>query len=97
MLAVQAVFGDYARTAPPGLLMAKKFENSHPCDLADLQGARLVVDSEVNDNQKFDAARMKRLTGGDKIKARRLYEDFTEFSPHPSTSLGPQPQADRER
>jgi putative DNA primase/helicase len=72
--------GDYALAAPPGLLLAKKWEG-HPTDLADLFGARMVITSEVKTDACWDEERIKRLTGGDTIKARRMREDFWSFQP----------------
>lgn len=72
--------GDYALTAPPGLLLAKKHEG-HPTDIADLFGARFVQTSEVKTDAKFDEQRIKSLTGGDTLKARRMREDFWSFPP----------------
>lgn len=40
------LMGDYADAAPPGFLMAKTFE-SHPTDLAELHGRRVIVCSEL--------------------------------------------------
>lgn len=80
-ITLQYVFGDYAKQAPPELLVSKKFGSPHSTEIADLMGARWVVDSEVSLGQKFDEAKLKRLTGGDRIKARLMYQDFFEFSP----------------
>jgi putative DNA primase/helicase len=55
--------------------------NSHPTERADLFGTRLVVASESNLDAKLSEAVVKELTGGDRIKARRMREDFWEFSP----------------
>ncbi|MFJ2061178.1 phage/plasmid primase, P4 family [Streptomyces sp. NPDC087908] len=74
------LLGDYADAAPPGFLMAKPYEG-HPTDLAELHGRRVVVCSEVKPGDKFDEARVKLLTGGDRIKARRMRQDFFSFTP----------------
>lgn len=74
------LLGDYADAAPPGFLMAQPFE-SHPTDLAELHGRRLVVCSELRPADRFDEARVKLLTGGDRIKARRMRRDFFSFRP----------------
>jgi putative DNA primase/helicase len=39
---IRYVMGDYASTAAPGLLMAKR-NDQHPTEIADLLGKRLVV------------------------------------------------------
>ncbi|MGA5318483.1 DNA primase family protein [Streptomyces pseudogriseolus] len=74
------LLGDYADAAPPGFLMARPYEG-HPTDLAELHGRRVVVCSEVKPGDRFDEARVKLLTGGDRIKARRMRQDFFSFEP----------------
>jgi P4 family phage/plasmid primase-like protien len=74
------LLGDYADAAPPGFLMARPYEG-HPTDLAELHGRRVIVCSEVKHGDKFDEARVKLLTGGDRIKARRMRQDFFSFEP----------------
>lgn len=71
--------GDYASTAEPDLLLHKTY--AHPTGEMDLLGRRLVVVSETDEGRKLAEATMKRLTGGDKIKARRMRQDFVEFAP----------------
>ncbi|MFD9053241.1 DNA primase family protein [Streptomyces zaomyceticus] len=74
------ILGDYADAAPPGFLMTRPFEG-HPTDLAELHGRRIVVCSELKPGDRFDEARVKLLTGGDRIKARRMRQDFFSFEP----------------
>ncbi|MFE6946512.1 DNA primase family protein [Streptomyces chartreusis] len=74
------LIGDYADAAPPGFLMARPYEG-HPTDLAELHGRRVIVCSEVKPQDRFDEARVKLLTGGDRIKARRMRQDFFSFQP----------------
>ncbi|MFF1690627.1 phage/plasmid primase, P4 family [Streptomyces sp. NPDC058254] len=74
------LLGEYADAAPPGFLMAKPFDG-HPTDLAELHGRRVIVCSELKAGDRFDEARVKLLTGGDRIKARRMRQDFFSFTP----------------
>ncbi|MBZ4018035.1 DNA primase family protein [Streptomyces purpurogeneiscleroticus] len=74
------LLGEYADAAPPGFLMARPFEG-HPTDLAELHGRRVIVCSELKAGDRFDEARVKLLTGGDKLKARRMRQDFFSFNP----------------
>ncbi|CAM5489981.1 Putative DNA primase/helicase OS=Streptomyces griseomycini OX=66895 GN=FHS37_006883 PE=4 SV=1 [Streptomyces griseomycini] len=74
------LLGDYADAAPPGFLMVRSYEG-HPTDLAELHGRRVIVCSEVKPGDRFDEARVKLLTGGDRIKARRMRQDFFSFEP----------------
>lgn len=47
---VQAAMGDYARKVPTSTLMAKTHEG-HPTEIANLQGIRLAISSEINDGE----------------------------------------------
>jgi P4 family phage/plasmid primase-like protien len=70
---------DYAMKAAEDLLLAK--QRAHPTELADLFGKRFVVCSETNENRPFNEALVKELTGGERIRARRMREDYWEFEP----------------
>jgi putative DNA primase/helicase len=72
--------GDYAMAAEPTLLMSKRGE-AHPTGVADLLGKRLVSTSETQQGARFDIALLKRLTGGETLKARWMRQDFFEFTP----------------
>lgn len=76
---VSDALGDYAISAEPDLLVDKG--SSHPTGQADLLGARLAVCSETDKGRRLAAATVKRLTGGDKVRARRMRQDFFEFDP----------------
>lgn len=77
--AVMDALGDYAIAAEPELLLHR--DGAHPTGQADLLGVRLAVLSETGEGRKLAAATVKRLTGGDKIRARRMRQDFFEFDP----------------
>lgn len=78
---IMDVFGrDYAMKAPPDMLMAK-LTDSHPTDRADLFRKRLVVAIETEAGRDLNETMTKELTGSDKIRARRMREDFWEFDP----------------
>ncbi|MEV4672188.1 phage/plasmid primase, P4 family [Actinomadura sp. NPDC049382] len=76
---VSEALGDYAISAEPDLLVDKG--GAHPTGQADLLGARLAVCSETDKGRRLAAATVKRLTGGDKVRARRMRQDFFEFDP----------------
>jgi putative DNA primase/helicase len=78
--AVLAALGDYGDAADPELLTARTFD-AHPTGTADLFGLRLAVLHESNQGRRLAEATVKRLTGGDRIKARRMREDFWPFDP----------------
>lgn len=71
---------DYAMKAPPDLLMVKRGE-SHPTERADLFGKRLVACVETEDGRRLAESLVKELTGGDRVRARRMREDHWEFTP----------------
>ena len=77
---VAHVLGDYSRTSPIDALTASKHDR-HPTELAALKGARLVTASETQEGRAWDEAKLKQLTGGDKIAARYMRQDFFEFKP----------------
>ena len=74
------LLGDYATVALPGLLIAKQHE-SHLTEIAELCGARFVPTSEVKTDAKWNEEKIKMLTGGDPISARRMREDPWTFDP----------------
>ena len=71
---------DYSMKAPPDLLLAKRGE-SHPTERADLFGKRFVAAVETEAGRRLAESLVKELTGGDRIRARRMREDFWEFAP----------------
>ena len=76
---VQAVLGDYATVAPQKFLV--QGPGQHATEIAALAGARLVIASETNEGERFDEAKVKILTGGDRIKARFMRQDEFTFTP----------------
>lgn len=74
------VLGDYA-TNLDGDLLTKTRNEKHPTGIARLQGARLASGPEINADAPFDEALLKRLTGRDRVVARRMGQDFFEFDP----------------
>jgi putative DNA primase/helicase len=83
--AVIAAMGDYADSADPDLFMHR--EGAHPTGEMDLRGQRFVVVSESDKDRKLAEATVKRLTGGDMIKARRMRMDFVSFPPSHTAAL----------
>ncbi len=74
------ILGDYAAIADTGTFIASNAER-HPADLAKLRGARLVVAQETQKGRRWDEVRIKALTGGDKLTARFMRQDFFDFTP----------------
>jgi len=80
LAAILAMIGDYGMQAVSDLLLTKHNE-SHPTERADLFGRRFVATVEVDEGKRMAEALMKQLTGGDKVRARRMRQDFFEFIP----------------
>lgn len=78
--AALAALGDYGDAADPELLTAKSFD-AHPTGVADLFGLRLAILHESDHGRRLAEGTVKRLTGGDRIKARRMRENFWSFAP----------------
>ena len=78
--AVMTALGDYADAADPDLLRARTFD-AHPTGVADLFGLRLALLHESDAGHRLAEGTVKRLTGGDRLKARRMREDFWSFDP----------------
>jgi putative DNA primase/helicase len=77
---IAGIMGDYHRTAPIETFTASTSER-HPTDLAMLRGARLVTAVETEEGRRWAESKIKTLTGGDKIAARFMRQDFFEFAP----------------
>lgn len=78
--AMKLVMGDYACSAPRGLLMIQK-QQQHETEFARLLGKRVATGAEVGDGQRFDEAKIKDLTGRDTIACRRMNEDHWDLYP----------------
>ena len=78
--AITAAAGDYHRAASIETFTASSGER-HPTDLAGLRGARLVTSVETEEGRRWAESKIKALTGGDKIAARFMRQDFFEYTP----------------
>ncbi len=83
--AVAAALGDYAGTAENDLFLHR--EGAHPTGEFDLRGLRWVVVNESDAGRRLAEATVKRLSGGDEIKARRMRQDFVSFIPSHTAAL----------
>src|SRR6516164_10038975 len=77
---IKRIFGDYATVADMDTFLVTK-NDRHPTDLAKLRGARLVVAQETQKGRRWDETKIKALTGGDRIAARFMRQDFFDFEP----------------
>ena len=74
------ILGDYAASAPMDTFMETRSDR-HPTDMAGLRGARFVSSIETEQGRRWNESKVKSLTGGDKISARFMRQDFFEFWP----------------
>ncbi len=77
---VQELLGDYALVCSPDLIMIRR-HGGIPNDVARLRGVRLAMMNETGQGARFDEAKLKDLTGGDRLTARFLHAEFFDFRP----------------
>jgi putative DNA primase/helicase len=77
---VAKIFADYATIADVGTFIAAAHER-HPTDVAKLHGFRLVIAQETEKGRRWDDVKIKAMTGGDKMTARFMRQDFFDFIP----------------
>lgn len=75
---VQEAMGDYARKVPAAVLMKRK-NDGHPTEIANLQGVRLALSSEINKGDHWDEARINEVTGDGTLSARFINGNFFTF------------------
>ncbi|MGB8294732.1 MAG: phage/plasmid primase, P4 family [Polyangia bacterium] len=75
-----ALLAEYATQAPTSMLLAKQGE-AHPTELTTVYKRRAVCCQETPAGRGWAEEILKHVTGGDRISARRMREDFWEFSP----------------
>jgi putative DNA primase/helicase len=77
---VSKIFGTYATVAPMEMFLAS-YTDRHPAEIAKLRGARLVVAHETQKGRRWDEAKIKNLTGGDRLAARYMRGEWFDFRP----------------
>jgi len=75
------IMGQYATTPSMDAFISDDHHSRHPTDLAALVGARLVVAAETQEGRWWDEVKVKQCTGGDRIAARFMRQDFFTFQP----------------
>ena len=78
--AISGVLGSYHTVAQIETFTENPTDR-HPTELANLRGARLVTSMETEEGRRWAESRIKSLTGGDKVSARFMRQDFFEFTP----------------
>jgi len=80
---VEAVFsalGPYATALPNDVILEAR-NDPHPNMFAQLLGVRFGVAAELRPSDKLNEGMLKKLTGGDTIRARFMGGEFFSFSP----------------
>lgn len=77
---IASVLGAYAATAAADTFSASGI-NRHLTALAGLRASRLVIVSETEADEAWAEARIKAVTGGEKIRANFMHKDHFEFAP----------------
>ena len=80
MNTVFGIMGGHAANAVTDTFVVTRGDK-HTTDLAMLDGARMVMASEVEEGQTWAEARIKAITGGDPITARFMRQDNFTFVP----------------
>ena len=77
------LLGDYGAKMAATTLLAKRGGSDTQAmnDMATLQGARFVSTVESDMGRRLAEAQVKELTGGDRIKVKRLYRDVFAIDP----------------
>ncbi len=79
---IRKLTGGYGTKANTSLFMTKDNNSGGPSeDLANLQGKRFVMASEIEDGRRLAVVLIKEMTGGEAIRADRKYEHEVEFQP----------------
>jgi len=77
---VAEILGDHAGTADFSAFISKRDDGPRD-DIASMRGKRLISAQESREGAAFSEAILKWLTGGDRVRARALYENSSEFDP----------------
>ncbi|MGH8696028.1 MAG: phage/plasmid primase, P4 family [Burkholderiales bacterium] len=74
------LLGDYAAGTRADAFMVK-YGDTIPNDIARLKGARFVLASEAEENQRLAESLVKGITGGDVLTARFMRSEYFDFVP----------------
>jgi putative DNA primase/helicase len=77
---IGALMADYGQQVQPQTLMVKSHQAVNN-DIAILRGARFLSAIETDEGQKLAEGTIKQITGGDKVRARFLFQESFEFVP----------------
>jgi len=75
-----SVLGEYATALPNDVIIESRNE-PHPNMYAQLMGVRMGVAAELRPSDRLNEGMLKKLSGGDTIRARFMGGEFFSFSP----------------
>jgi putative DNA primase/helicase len=78
---IRDLLGPYAVHTSIKTFLVKQYDNEIPVDEARMKGARMVTAIENNVNQQLDEAKIKGMTGGDKMVGRFMRQNPFEYMP----------------
>ena len=78
--ALRGVFGSYAETIAPEILMTTK-NKTEANGLVRARGKRFILAAETEEGNRLSESTMKRLSSADAISSRHLYKDAITFTP----------------
>ena len=79
MRLILMILGEYGRIAPESTLIQRG--NTHPTDVAFLDGLRLAFVTETAQGGRFREVTINSITGADPMTARKMNKDFFMFTP----------------
>lgn len=78
---MRAMFGDYGTTVAASTFKEKRNSGGPTTDLHSIRGKRFVSTSETVSNATFEEDLLKRLSGGDSVVSREMFEKPVEWQP----------------
>ena len=78
---IDEALGDYTCTADFSTFVQRRYDSGPRDDVAQMAGMRFVSAQEASEGASLAESLIKWLTGGDRVRARRLYENSWEFDP----------------
>lgn len=77
---LRRVMGTYGRNAGAKLLFTRNAESVPDSQIADIHGARVIIQPESPDNPRFNEELIKTLCAGDIVTGRALYKNSFDFN-----------------
>lgn len=77
---IAAALGDYHNEAATSAIIETR-GSPHPTDVMDIVNCRFLTLSEIVNGARWREDVLKKLTGSDDLKARKILGDFSQFTP----------------